>query len=264
MKTVFSILLTISLALVYLAADAQINTEKFRRYSAQEGFVFNTKFLFGYSAGNSQYISLDGTFRLDYNGKKNNAFIVANYEYKETEAAKVVNKGFIHLRGVRPMSQTLSMEGFLQQEFNEFLLLEDRKVVGSNFRVRLLDLLSKKDSITSFSSYLGTGIMYEHEVYNVQETESLTSTYNSLRVNTYLTFDLSLSNRINLWAVGYFQPNLVSLNDFRTVVETGLEILIIGRLFLTMDLSYRYNNQPVGDVSKYDLVFKNGLRFSVP
>lgn len=245
------------------AAEGQVNTEKFRRYATHEGFVFNTKMQVGYSDGNSKYISLDGTLRLDYNGKKNNAFIVGNYEYKETEAAKVVNKGFVHLRGVRPFNETLALEGFLQQEFNEFLYLNDRKLVGGSLRTRLQNWQSKKDSISTFASYLGLGAMYEYEIYDVQEGEDLTVIRNTMRASAYLTFDLNLSNRINCWAVGYFQPNVKALHDFRSVLETGVEIWVIGRLYFTVDLSYRYNNQPVGDVTNFDLVFKNGLRYAI-
>lgn len=233
-------------------------------YTAREGFIFNTKFRFGYSDGNSKYLSVDGTFRLDYNWKKYHAFIVSNYEYKETEASKVVNKGFIHLRGVRPVNDRLQMEGFLQQEFNEFLNLRDRKLIGGNARILWVDKKSQNDSLTVLTSHLGLGLMYEREIYSVPDEESLTITMDPVRINSYLTLDLDITRRINIWAVGYFQPNVQSLSDFRAIVETGLEIWVIGRLYFTFDVSYRYNNRPVGDVYHYDLVLKNGLRYSIP
>lgn len=262
-KLVYIGLTGLLLCMIQINVWGQVNTEKFRRYADQEGYIFNTKLLLGYSDGNSKYISVDGTLRLDYNGKKNNAFIVGNYEFKETDASKVVNKGFIHLRGVRPFHETLALEGFLQQEFNEFLYLNDRKLVGASLRTRLINWQSPKDSISTFSSYLGLGLMYEYEIYDVQEGENLTVIQNTLRTSTYLTLDLNLSNRINCWAVGYFQPNIQAMHDFRAVLETGVEIWVIGRLYFTVDFSYRYNNQPVGDASNYDLVFKNGLRYSI-
>lgn len=252
------------LLLVAGLSQGQVNTEKFRKYSDQKGFVFNTNFRFGLSQGNSEYISVDGTLRLDYNGKKNDAFIVGNYDYKETNDGKVVNKGFVHLRVVHPFSNRVAVEGFLQQEFNEFLLLRDRKLAGASLRTKIIDYVNEKDSLTNFSSNLGLGLMYEHEVYDVQDAEGLVIRKDPIRISSYLTIDWNISSRVNWWAVGYFQPNVEYFKDFRSIVETGVEIWVIGRLYFTVDFSYRYNNRPVGDVEHFDMTIKNGLRYSVP
>jgi hypothetical protein len=247
-----------------ITAVGQVNTEKFRRHSESQGFVFNTSFRFGLAQGNSEYISVDGTARLDYNGKKNNAFIVGNYDYKETDEGKVVNKGFVHLRVVHPFSKRLAIEGFLQQEFNELTMLRNRQLVGSSLRIKVIDYVDEQDSLTNLSTFVGLGLMYEHEVYDVLTDEGLITTLNPLRISTYLTFDWNITSRINWWAVGYYQPKASYFKDFRGIVETGMEIWVIGRLYFTVDFSYRYNNRPVGDVKHYDLVVKNGLRYSVP
>jgi hypothetical protein len=83
-------------------------------------------------------------------------------------------------------------------------------------------------------------------------------------MSSYITFDWNISSRINCWAVAYYQPNITKISDFKGILETGMEIWIIGKLYFTVDLSYRYNNQPVGDVKRYDTVIKNGLRYSFP
>jgi hypothetical protein len=241
----------------------QINTEKFRKYSEKEGFLFNAGFRFGYSGGNSQYVSTDATFRLDYNRNKNNAFIVANYDYKETESSKIANKGFVHLRGIHALNNKLATEVFLQQEFNEFLLLEDRKLVGASLRIRIMDFRSQ-DSLSGFRSNIGLGLMYEHEVYDIVSNEVTKLTKDLVRFSSYLTLDWNITNRINCWVVGYFQPDINNISDFKSVIETGIEIGIIGKLYFTIDLSYRYNSKPVGDVKNYDTALKNGLRFSFP
>ncbi|MBE0654070.1 MAG: DUF481 domain-containing protein [Bacteroidales bacterium] len=243
---------------------SQVNTEKFRKFSDKEGFLFNSGFRFGYSGGNSEYVTVDGTFRLDYNGKKNDAFIVANYDYKESSATKVTNNGFLHLRGIHTMSEKMVMEAFLQQEFNEFLLLADRKLAGAGARMRVMDFTSNKDSLSGFVSNFGLGMMFEHEVYEVGEGEKTIVTLNPFRVTSYLTLDWDISEMINAWGVVYYQPDIVKIHNFRSIVETGIEIWLIGKLFFTFDMSYRYNNEPVGDVKNYDITIKNGLRLSIP
>lgn len=263
MKFLYSSVLFLSLSVITISGFSQVNTEKFRKFSAREGFLFNVGFRFGYSSGNSDYVSTDGTFRLDYNAKRNNAFLVGSYDYKESEAAKITNKGFVHLRGIHSINKTLATEIFLQQEFNEFLHLEDRKLGGASFRTKIMDFASK-DSLSGFISHLGLGLFYEHEVYDVVTEETVKTEKNTFRVSSYLTFDWNISSRINCWAVVYYQPNIKKISDFRGIMETGMEIWIIGKLHFTIDLSYRYNNQPIGDVKRYDTVIKNGLRYSFP
>lgn len=260
------IIIAVTLLITGLSPNlfSQVNTEKFRKFSEQEGFLFNSGFRFGYSGGNSEYVTVDGTFRLDYNGKKNDAFIVANYDYKESSAAKVTNNGFLHLRGIHTLSEKMVMEAFLQQEFNEFLLLADRKLAGAGARLRIMDFKSKKDSLSGFVSNFGLGMMYEHEVYEVGEGEKTIVTLDPVRVSSYLTLDWDISDRINAWGVIYFQPDIINIHNYRSVVETGIEIWLISKLYFTFDLSYRFNNEPVGDVKNYDIVINNGLRLSIP
>ena len=257
------VLIFIWLLIPFLAAT-QVNTEKFRKYSDKQGFLFNTKFRLGYSSGNSEYISVDGNARLDYNAKKNNYFIVTNYEFKETNEGKVSNKGFVHLRGIHPFNDVLAAEAFLQQEFNEFILLEDRKLAGAGLRTRILHSVSKEDTMTRFSAKLGTGMMYEREVYDIGKGEKNEVITDPFRVTSYLTLDWMLSDRVNCWAVGYFQPNIEKIHDFRSIFETGIEVWIIGKVYLNVELSYRYNNEPVGDVKHYDVVINNGVRVTIP
>lgn len=269
MKTNFSIQVILRITIISIVVFpmflvGQVNTEKFRKHDLDEGFIFNTNFRFGYSGGNSEYVSVDGTFRVDYNGEKSDLFLVANYNYKATNTERVVNKGFVHLRGIRNISSNFALEAFLQQEFNEFLKLEDRKLAGASGRFLLINATSKKDSISGFRSFIGIGGMYEHEVYDLQSGELLNEKSNLFRLTSYLTTDWNISDRINLWAVGYYQPALTRFSNYKLVVESGMEILVIGKLFFTIDMSYRYNNEPVGDVKNYDIVINNGLRFTFP
>lgn len=259
--------LLFSLIAFFIAEDAalsQVNTEKLRKHYKQRGFIFNMDFRFGLSEGNSEYVSADGTFRVDYNGEKNDIFIITSYDYKETKDGKAVNKGFVHLRDIYAFSEGIAAEAFVQQEFNEFLLLSDRKLLGGGGRFRIMDFQSVKDSVAELQTYLGAGAMYEYEAYDTGEVNKGRLVKEPLRLTSYLTVDWVLSERVNLWAVGYYQPAAADFSDFRIVAETGMEVNIIGKLFFTADVGYRFNSDPVGNVENYDLVIKNGIRLSFP
>jgi len=80
-----------------LTLDAQINTEKYRKYfSEQKGFMFNMSVGFSGKAGNTEYTAYSGTGRVDYNSKKYATFVVGNFEFKNTAAEKIENNGFMH------------------------------------------------------------------------------------------------------------------------------------------------------------------------
>ncbi len=260
----YRVILLISAVFVFSGTKGQINTEKFRKHNNEKGFIFNTNFRMGYSSGNSSYTTSNGVFRVDYNGNKNDVFLVASYDYRETNTEMVSHKGFVHLRGIHKLNSKIAMEAFVQEEFNEFILIKDRKIFGGGARIQLFDFKSKNDTLTGLKSNFGVGGMFEHEVYNVADQENPEIVLNPFRITSYLTLDWAISNRVSCWAICYYQPNVSKFSDFRSIVETGMEIWIIGKLYFTFDLSYRYNNEPVGDVKKYDVLLKNGLRFSFP
>jgi len=241
---------------------AQVNTEKMKKHQSEEGFVYNAEFRVGYASGNINYTTIDGSARIDYNQEKFNTFLVGNYNYKKTPEKTIIHKGFAHVRFNREINEKSSVEAFLQQEFNELLLLDDRKVVGASFRTHLLNIKNKKDSLTEgFRSNLGIGGMYEIERYDLSGIENNTqeAKYYNWRITSYLTLDWSITKDVNYWCVMYYQPNINNFSDFRSIVESGLDIRIIGHLLFTFGVGYRYNNEPVGGKKQSDLLLINGL-----
>lgn len=227
-----------------------------------EGFVYNANFNIAYATGNMNYTALDGTGRVDYNTGDFNMFLVGNYNFKKTPDNTIINKSFLHIRGIHNLNTKNSIELFFQTEFNEKTKLDDRNLIGASFRTKLLDVTSKKDSLVGFLSNIGLGAMYEREIYDVEEFEN--PDRRNFRLTTYLTIDWSATKDINWWLVTYFQPNVEDFSDFRTIVESAMEIHIVGYFWFSVGVGYRYNNQPVSGIKNTDFLIKNGLRFTFP
>ncbi|GAB4322411.1 MAG: hypothetical protein Kow00127_15030 [Bacteroidales bacterium] len=248
-------------------SSGQINTEKFRKHDSEKGFIFNVSSGISISRGNSEYTSVDGTLRVDYNQDHYSLFAVGSYDFKSGNSETLVHKGFGHLRGIVNLSSRLAAEMFLQQEFNEFLLLADRKVTGAGLRYRLIDLKPGKDTPEkegALRSFAGSGIMYERELYRLNDSETNEIVQNPVRITSYLTLDWKINKQASMWAVAYYQPDISDFSNYRTMVEGGLEVAITKKLFLTTQVYYRFNRYPVGDVKPYDLIIKNGLRLRLP
>ncbi|RPI68917.1 MAG: DUF481 domain-containing protein [Ignavibacteriales bacterium] len=249
-------LLYIFLVLFVSISLAQVNTEKFRKDFDQHGFFGSISLAAGFASGNSEFVKAKGGLRIDYAGSNYDFFLVGNYEFEEANEAKVVNKGFAHLRNILPLSSIFSLEFFLQKEFNQFILLEDRNLAGAGLRIDLISLFS--DSSDAIELFAGTGLMFENEKYNIPVSPET----NLIRSTNYLTFKWQVNNNFSFIAINYLQFDVERFHDYRFITDTGLNFLIFENLTFTSSVSFRYDNEPVPDVKDFDIELTNGITFS--
>ena len=236
---------------------SQVNTEKFRKENEEAGISGKVSLAAGFASGNSEYVNVKSGARIDYSVNNFDFFLVGNYEFQEAKEEKVVNKGFAHLRSIIMLTPTLFIEFFLQKEFNQFILLEDRNLAGSGVRLDVINLFSaEKDSLLEI--YLGSGFMFENERYNI----SVSPETNLFRSTNYLTIKWRITNNFSFTTVNYFQFNVKRVHDFRILSDTGLNLSITKNLEFNSSLSWRFDNEPVEGVKKYDVEVTNGLTFS--
>lgn len=240
--------------------SAQVNTEKLRRDQAKPGLSFGAGLSAGIDRGNSEYVALTGDVRIDWTRDGNDNFVAAQYDFKESARGKISNRGFVHLRSMWELTALLTIEGFAQSEFNEFVSLRNRELLGAGTRWHLLQLGADSASL-SLRATLGVGLMFEHEYYNTTPEDRR---FDRLRSTNYLTVDFRFDDRSTLRAVTYYQPLPADPGDFRVVSETALGFAITRALTFTTTLSYRYNSRPVLDVREFDLHLRSGIRLSLP
>ena len=251
--------IAISLGFLIFASFSfpQVNTEKFRKENEEKGISGNVSLAAGFASGNSEFVNVKSAARIDYSLKSFDFFIVGNYEFKEAKNEKVVNKGFAHLRSIIILSPILSLEFFLQKEFNHFILLEDRNLAGSGLRLSVMKLFStEKDSLVEI--YLGSGFMFENERYNI----SVLPKYNLFRSTNYFTLNWQITGDFSFSTINYFQFNVKKLHDYRILSDTGFNFAITKDLVFNSSLSWRFDNEPVIGVKKYDVEVTNGVAFS--
>jgi len=253
----FRSLLVFLIFLISTHSFSQVNTEKFRKQLEETGFYGDVSMAAGFASGNSDFVKAKGGLRIDYASINFHSFIVGNYEFQEANEEKVVNKGFVHIRNMLSLSSVFSAELFLQKEFNQFILLEDRNLAGTGLRANLAYLFSQTYN-TPAEMFLGTGLMYENELYNIE----ISPETNLLRSTNYLTFKWQFNESFSLIIINYFQFDLNKLRDYRFISDTSLNFLITENLVFNSAVSYRFDNEPVQDVKNYDLELTNGLTFS--
>ncbi len=219
-----------------------------------EGFKNQFNLDLGYEKANSEVLDLAVEYRLDYIKKDNfHSFMVINLENgyeKENNSPKniITNKGFIHLRATKNVVTNYQMEVFTQYESNEFLLLNDRYLLGAGLRTAF-----HKSELAD--TYLGIGLMVEKETYNLDiENEK-----NLLRSTNYIKNNITLSSNIDLSNTCYFQIASDDLNDYRILYDGGLDFHVNDYFAFTIELNYRYDNDPHGDLGSNYIQVSNGI-----
>lgn len=251
MKKIFFILLFI---IVSTQLHCQINTEALRRTFKHDTLTHSVNAEIGLAKGNSEYIGILTGYRGDLYTGKFYTFLSLNLEYREASSKKLINKGFAHLRSMYEYLSFLSFEVFLQQEYNEFILLKDRKLLGGGGRFSFLD----SNWLGKFDINLGLGLMVEKESFKTD----IPTINNNIRTTNYVSLKWEISNMINLMDVIYYQAELDNFSDYKILNETNLNIKISNNLSFYTSLKYRFDNKPVKDIKNYDLSLTNGIKIA--
>jgi len=236
---------------------AQINTEAMRSENVTDGFINKVNVDFGIEKADAEVIELAASYRVDYfNPTGLHVFFILNYENgyeqeKGLEKNQVVNKGFGHLRMTKMISSKLFFEVFTQFGFNDFLLMKDRKLAGSGLRYKMV-------SNDRMNTFLGIGLMQENEIYDmVNEPEK-----KLLRSTNYLRWNINIAENTELYNTVYYQFSSSDINDYRLLYDGSIDFSVDENLSFFIELNYRYDNDPHGDMVKSYVQLNNGIEFT--
>ena len=236
---------------------AQINTEAMRSENVTDKFINKVNVDFGIEKADAKVIELAAAYRLDYfNPTGLHVFLILNYENgyeqeKGLEKNQVVNKGFGHLRMTKMISSKLFFEVFTQFGFNDFLLMKDRKLAGSGLRYKMV-------SNDRMNTFLGIGLMQENEIYDLvnEPGKKLLRSTNYLRWNINITENTEFNNTV------YYQFSSSDINDYRLLYDGSINFSVNENLSFFIELNYRYDNDPHGNMGKSYIQLNNGIEFT--
>ncbi len=269
-------LATLALATALTApAGAQVNTENMRVGANEPGWggIFDSNS--SLQRGNTEREVLGAGVRLQYawpppaeaegddaedddvaEGPANTVFMTSNYSFTRLNENRFVNNALSHLRFIRRHSPRVSYELFGQHQFNEFIRLEQRLLLGGGGRFQVLEAPQTE-------IFLGTGYMLERETLDLagQLPEARRSEHH--RSTNYLTVRYnSEDERFRLVETVYVQTRVDRLQDYRLLSETSFEIRLLRRLALAVNLNVTHDSEPPTGVKETDVVLSNSLRYS--
>jgi hypothetical protein len=242
-------------------AKAQVNTEALRGKDVVQGFQTSLEGRFTWVAGNSEFTKVNGLSRVDYLRGRYHGFLVGNYELGRQDDETFIHNGFAHLRNVVDLLPRTALELFAQLEFNEFLLLRQRRLLGAGFRYSLAAAPAPVDSGFRGQAHLGLGLMHEHEELDLDAGDGDEES-SVIRATSYVNLRMDLNDKVAAHAVAYYQPRVDDAEDYRILGQAGLSVKLYRDLSLEMAVKGRYDSQPTADLESYDVEAVNGLRIT--
>ena len=152
--------------------------------------------------------------------------------------------------GTKNMSDKFFIEVFTQYGFNDFLLMNERRLYGSGIRYRILNR-------EILSGYVGVGAMHEEEIYNLGSDFNM----NLLRSTNYLSWKIRFNETSSLQNTAYYQFDTKNTSDRRILYDGDLNIALNNKLVFTLSLNFRYDSEPHGDLGKTYIQLKNGIEY---
>ena len=253
------------LGALLLPLSAQVNTEAMRKGDLAPGLHTSLNLDLGVVGGNSQLLKAKGLLRFDYLSAGSHTFLVGSRQQGRAVRADkiIINKGFVHLRHTRRVGDRLYLEGFVQNEFNEFIRLKNRNLAGGGARIRWLDTMADTGATSGRSIATGLGFMWEQErITDPQEPADVQK--DLLRSTNYLVIGWRLDDRLLLRAIAYFQFDVRRPADFRVLFDSSLSITITDKLAVAIKLSSRYDSEPPDgfNLAQLDFELTSGLAYS--
>ena len=241
------------------SANAQVNIETKRRLDSKSGWYSDIGLSLKYQSGNTDLLKFETSLRSDYLVGKYHTFGILTFQQEKQGGKVYTDKGFVHLRGARSVTDYLGVEIFTQKQFNESILLQDRNLVGGGLRVTALKQHVNTKGSTGLNLYLGIGAMWENETINDKEHGEIDT--NIIRSTNYVSGIWRIDKRFTLIVTGYYQPYLQRFSDFRILSESRFEFRVTERVSFNFRLNFRYDSEPPTGIEAHDLEIVNGLSY---
>jgi hypothetical protein len=235
---------------------SQVNVEDLRRSIRKEGIRFQLGLDFTFKEGNTEEVKIEPNFQLDYKHHNFYTFLYLDGAYEESNYVLSDNNAKIHYRFVYNLTEVFYPELFLQSEYDQFIELKERDLIGGGMRFLLVNYDPDQDSTKNFGLSLGVGAMFEYE-----EINSDPDYYNrNGRLTSYLSFKWKPSDTFVCASTTYFQPKLNNWNDIKAYNESEFAFYIGEYFAFTFDLTWKYHSNPPPNVKEYDVELSNGIK----
>lgn len=184
---------------------------------------------------------------------KNNYLIVGqlNTDLTFLEKDAIQNEGYFQLRFRDFDKRKLSLESYLQYQWNGSLGLAFRKVIGSNARAQLLE----KDKLDLYS---GVGVFFEAEKWGY---EHIITNRNLFRLNQYFKFASKINEKLDISTTSYLQfPLNKDFTNTRWFLEVNANLNISKKVNFVTHWDHTLDSYRVVPISNFYYTLNFGIQ----
>ena len=192
--------------------------------------------------------SISGTFQIEMLHRKRLFLSISKFNFVKAGGEDFVNQGFQHLRFNRFVNENLQFETFAQIQYNTLIFIRLRALAGTGIKFRFINRPKQKMN-------LGLAGMYE---YN-EEIDNITR--NDIRVSTYFSMALKLSDTATFSSTTYFQPRWDKISDYRLSTDSTLRFKFLGNVDFVVSFNLTYDSRVPGDFVKTIYALSNGISY---
>lgn len=247
----------LSIAILFpgLLTAQLVNIESKRMQTDSVRFALNADFSFDHSNNDGTQVNqIDAALTTQFKSKdlRKIYFLLGNYKLIDSQEKNLENAWFLHGRFNYQFTKIIRFETFLQGQYNQLLVVEQRNLVGAGLRLKWVDK-------ENFTGYAGNSYMYEVEYSD----RAGTTNYNH-RNSTYLT--LSYAPKAGKFSVAntvYYQPLYRDFKDYRILEQFRLDIPLSNWFKVFTIYNYYFDSKTPLNTEEYtsNLNFGVGLSF---
>lgn len=207
------------------------------------------------SEGNTDYVDVLAGVVLGYRWPSDWLRVFAGMDYRSETGEGLEDDRYLHVRYNHWYGSRWQSFHFLQLQASHASLLQQRLLVGSGVRRRLMD------TATTFD--VGTGAMFEREELDGERVVGDHPVDSRVwRMANLVVVTRRLTETVRLIGVAYVQPDLTDVGDLRTLSDLSLLVALSRNVDLALRGEWRYDSRPPTDVVRNDFLLRTGVTVS--
>jgi hypothetical protein len=231
--------------------QSQVVNVEGKRQSDENGWSGSTLFSFDYNASAQINWEFNNTTYLQWDNDSWSILLLNEINIDRAGGIEFENDGFQHLRLSKHLNTICTSETFIQNQFDPVRRIENRKLIGTGVRVKLIK-----------RNFVGIAAFYERELLIPDIINPDVRMNKDVRLSSYLQLDFDISKNIQFLPTTYFQPNIKMFSDYRLSTESQLNFQITANFQITNTVEVMYDSSPASGVPELTYRLQNGIQFT--
>jgi len=238
-----------------MAQILNVERDRLEAHDSSTMWLGNVGLGFNLQQQQTRVLTWTNSLNMAYVTPKNKLMFIGSYENINGEGEDLVQNGYFHTRLNLGWKKKVIYELFAQAQFDEVRGINQRLLSGGALRFQPLGYDHEN---TTFA--IAPGLMYEYEDWTFGEYDSTTSV---IKTSSYINLHTTLSEKIELNVVGYYQARLDYLHKPRLSSDITLNLKLSKNLVFGTQFSVLYDSAPVVPTDKLIYTWDNVLSLTI-